>query len=127
MTAHQILATVHSSDPIGFWENGEFNPKKVADFMDFKRSDVANIAKIKTNTVRYDVGRVPSAIIEHMEQIANVCSLVAELLDNDIKKTILWLNTPNPAIGDVSPKQMMRFGRYEKLLKFVLQAKENAK
>jgi hypothetical protein len=122
--AQTILDSVHRSDPMGFWTNKGFDPKKVVDFMEFNRGDVARIANVKTNTVRYD-DRIPKAVIDHIQQIANICSLVAEIFDADIVKTQLWLDTPNPAIGDISPKQMMRFGRYEKLLKFVLAAKEN--
>jgi hypothetical protein len=39
-------------------------------------------------------------------------------------KTKLWLQTPNPMLGNASPRDMIRFGRYNKLLRFVTQAME---
>ena len=43
---------------------------------------------------------------------------------NDDKKTRVWLQTPNPMLGDVSPRDMVRMGRYDRLLRFVTQAIE---
>lgn len=35
------------------------------------------------------------------------------------KKVVLWLNTPNPHLGDCSPMKMIEGGRKKKLLKFI--------
>jgi hypothetical protein len=43
---------------------------------------------------------------------------------NDDVKTKLWFQTPNPMLGNVSPRDMIRLGRYNKLLRFVAQAME---
>ena len=42
----------------------------------------------------------------------------------DEEKIKLWLDTPNPQFGGISPMEMMLRGRGEKLLTFVLDAKE---
>ena len=118
----QILDSVHKNDPMGFWSQGNLDAKKVADFINFKKPDVARIANVAPKSVRFD-SRISKPVLAHMMQMANICSIVAELLNNDVEKTKLWLNTPNPAVGDISPKQLMRFGKYQKLLKFVLDAK----
>ena len=39
-------------------------------------------------------------------------------------KTKLWFQTPNPMLGNVSPRDMIRLGRYNKLVRFVTQAME---
>jgi len=51
--------------------------------------------------------------------------LVAEFFDGDPRKTALWFRTPNPLLGDVSPRNMIRYGRYMRLHRFVLQARED--
>jgi len=39
----------------------------------------------------------------------------------------LWFRLPNPLLGDVSPRDMIRYGRYAKLQEFVMDAlAENA-
>lgn len=121
--APHLLDTVNQQDPFGFWEGG-FDPKKVVETMGYSRKDVADISHIKPSTVRYDA-RMPKQILEHMGSIANICSLVAELFDNDLDKTILWLNTQNPILGNASPKLMLRMGKYKKLLNIVIEAKSN--
>jgi hypothetical protein len=39
----------------------------------------------------------------------------------------LWFKTKNPLLGSISPRDMIRYGRYEKLRRFVMEAlEENA-
>jgi antitoxin Xre/MbcA/ParS-like protein len=37
----------------------------------------------------------------------------------DPGKVSLWMSSPNPLLGNVSPEDMIRIGREEKLLRFV--------
>lgn len=46
---------------------------------------------------------------------------VREFFDHD-GKAALWMGTPNPLLGDVSPNDMLAAGREEKLLRFVVGA-----
>jgi hypothetical protein len=53
--------------------------------------------------------------------------LVAQFFDGDAAKTALWFKTPNPLLGNLSPRDMIRYGRYDRLRRFVLDAlDENA-
>ncbi len=122
MSHSHILNSVPNSDPIGFWPQGNFEPKLLADFVSISKQDWGRIANVKPSTVRFDA-RIPPAVKQHMERVATICSLVAELFDNNISKTKLWLDTPNPTLGNISPKGMIRYGKYERVLKFVLLAK----
>ena len=38
---------------------------------------------------------------------------------NDHDKTMLWFQVPNPLLGDMSPRDAIRVGRFKKLLKFI--------
>ena len=47
--------------------------------------------------------------------------------EGDVAKTALWFRLPNPLLGDVSPRDMIRYGRYARLQEFVVEAlAENA-
>jgi len=35
---------------------------------------------------------------------------------------VAWFKARNPLLGDVSPRDMIRLGRYEKLRKFIISA-----
>jgi hypothetical protein len=48
--------------------------------------------------------------------------MVAQAFDGDIDKTVSWFRARNPLLGDVSPKDMIRLGRYERLRKFIINA-----
>ena len=54
------------------------------------------------------------------------CALefVAETFDGDRAKTLFWPNTGNPNFGGPDPKTLIISGRYHKVLKFILAAKE---
>ena len=54
-------------------------------------------------------------------EIGIICELVAGYFDGDIQKTYLWFTVPNPILG-MSPRDMIRYGRYRKLLRFVKSA-----
>jgi len=57
-----------------------------------------------------------------LNEIANICELMAGYFEGDVKKTALWFNVKNPALGGVTPTDMIRFGRYKKLEKFIRNA-----
>lgn len=45
--------------------------------------------------------------------------LVYDYFKGDKAKTAMWFEVPNPALGGISGKQMIRNGRVDKLLKFI--------
>jgi hypothetical protein len=46
---------------------------------------------------------------------------------NDERKARVWLRTSNPIRSGVSPRDMVRMGRYERLRRFVTQAIEEGR
>jgi len=48
---------------------------------------------------------------------------VAEYFSSDPIKTALWFKTPNPMLGDITPRDMIRLGRSGKLIRFIMEAK----
>ena len=124
-STNPLFRNVALSDPCGFWADQMLRAEKVAAFLELDKNDVSKLANVSKASVRYD-DRMPNVVREHLEQIANICTLVAKAFDNDISKTVLWFKTPNPLLGNISPRDMIRAGRYEKLRQFVLDAVEYA-
>lgn len=116
-----LFANVRRSDPLGLWSKSGLEYARVKDFLGFSTADLAKISGVSQQSVRLDA-RIPPDLRDRLEQIANVCALVAEYFDGDPERTALWFRTPNPMLGDVSPRDMIRLGRYKRLLKFVLDA-----
>lgn len=50
--------------------------------------------------------------------------MVAEYSEGDTEKTSLWFRTPNPMLGNISPRDMIRIGRTTRLRKFVTEARK---
>ena len=118
-----LFRNVHERDYLGFWANETLNARVVADFLDLKKPDVAKVAGVAPSSVRFD-HKIPREVRERLEEIANICALVAQFFGGDVGKTALWFRTRNPLLGDISPRDMIRFGRYAKLRQFVMDALE---
>lgn len=123
MTQHALFKFVHKSDPLQFWSNHGLDYKRVTDFLDLNTSELSKIGGVSKQSVRLD-SRIPQALKDRLEQIANICALVAEYFDGDIEKTALWFKMPNPMLGDLSPRDMIRYGRYKRLMKFIADAQQ---
>ena len=123
MTQHALFKNVHQSDPLQFWSNHCLDYKRVTDFLDLNTSELSKIGGVSKQSVRLD-SRIPQALKVRLEQIANICALVAEYFGGDIEKTALWFKLPNPMLGDLSPRDMIRYGRYKRLMKFIADAQQ---
>ncbi len=120
MTATGLFDSV-APDRLAFGLGPTFDPKLVVDWMDFDKSEVSRIASVAKSSVRYD-DAIPRAVRDRLEEIANIANMVAGIFDGDGAKTALWFRTKNPMLGDVSPRDMVRLGRYDRLRKFVVGA-----
>jgi hypothetical protein len=124
MTMHRnLFATVPKRDYLGFWANQTLNARGVVDFLDLDKRDIAKISGIAPASVRFDQ-KIPKEVLERLMEIANICGLVAQFFAGDVAKTALWFKTVNPLLGNISPRDMIRYGRYEKLRRFVMSAME---
>ena len=99
-------------------ENKNLDPKKIVDFCHLSNQDVAKLSGVSVKSVRYEE-RIPVAVLERLQQIANICE-IANAHFKDAEKTALWFRLPNPLLGGISPRDMVRFGRYNKLIQFLM-------
>jgi len=95
--------------------------KRVTALLSFKKEDVSKIATVAPSSVRYDES-MPVAVRERMEEIASVMNMVAQTFQGDEDKTVAWFKARNPLLGDISPRDMIRLGRYERLRRFIINA-----
>jgi hypothetical protein len=121
-TSSVLFNTVSRRDSLEFWRGNMLNYQKVRDFIGLDTRDVSRVAGVAKSSVRYDE-KAPKEVREHLENVANICNLVFQFFNDDVK-TKLWFQTPNPMLGNISPRDMIRLGRYNKLLRFVTQAME---
>ena len=58
-----------------------------------------------------------------MDEITPLIDAVSRKFQGDQEKTAAWFRATNPLLGDVSPRDMIRLGRHERLQKFIEQAR----
>jgi uncharacterized protein (DUF2384 family) len=100
-----------------FEEDGQPQAQKVVDLLKYKKADVAAATNVPLSSIRYDA-KMPDELRERITEWAIAINLVGGFFENETK-TMLWLQTPNPLLGDLSPREMIRTGRFKKLLKLI--------
>ena len=118
-----LFATVAKSDPLSFWADHGLDYQRVTDFLNFDKNELSKISGLSKQSVRLD-DRIPKDLKERLEQIANICGLVAEYFDGNPERTALWFKSSNPMLGGITPRDMIRYGRYKKLMAFITEARQ---
>lgn len=116
-----IFSNIASKDYLSLFEGGRPKYKAVTEILGFRKPDVAKATAVPLGSVRNDE-RMPQELVDRLAEWANLLNLVAGHFSGDMKRTAMWFAARNPMLGDIAPRDMVRFGRYNKLLKFVLNA-----
>jgi len=111
-----------ASDVLGLWRAGEPDYKKIADLVQLSKKDLSKLGGVSIASVRFDEN-IPQAVAERLREIANIANLVGEFFEGDAHKVSLWFELTNPQLGGISPRTMIRAGRYKRMLNFVLEAR----
>jgi hypothetical protein len=122
-----IAAHIAREDLLGLYQQGHPDYKRIADLVQLSKSDLSKLAGVAKASVRFDAN-IPAPVAERLRELANIANLVAEFFAGDVHKVVLWFELPNPMLGNLSPRNMIRAGRYKRLINFVLDARaaENA-
>ncbi len=115
--AASLFRSVPNKDYFHFFEKGEPDGKKIVDFLKYKKEDVSVATDVPVKSIRYDE-KMPADLKERIVEWATAINLVGSFF-NDHHKTMLWFQVPNPLLGDLSPRDMIRVGRFKKLLNFI--------
>ncbi len=108
-----------------FYKNLQPDTKRVAKFLNYNKEDISAAANVPLSSVRFDE-RIPEALLERAREWAIAINLVGDFFQDE-RKTMFWFQTPNPLIGNISPKEMIRRGRFRKLLEFIQTALDENK
>lgn len=120
-----LFDTVPKQDYLSLFKGGHADYQRVLDLLDFSKKDVARASSVPWMSVRYDQ-KIPKELEERFREWAVALNLVAQYFGNDEQKTVLWFKTPNPLLGDIAPRDMIRVGRFKKLQRFILSALEES-
>ena len=121
MSGVALFETIPKEDYLTLFPSGDTDYEKVVDLLDFRKKDVARASNVALHSVRYDPPKMPRELQDRIQEWAVALNLVAQFF-RDEQKTVLWFKTPNPLLGDIAPRDMIRIGRFKKLRQFILQA-----
>jgi len=118
-----IVSHIASEDLLHLYPDGHPDYKRIAELTKLSKADLSKIAQVAKSSVRFDA-HIPEPVAARLREIANIANLVAEFFAGDAQKVGLWFEIANPMLGNVSPRDMIRIGRYKRLLNFVIDARE---
>lgn len=113
-----LFKSVPGKDYFHLFDKGIVNGEKVVKLLKYKKQDVSVAANIPISSVRYEEKKIPAELEDRLREWATALNLV-EGYFKDQTKTILWFFMPNPLLGNMSPRDMIRVGRFKKLLNFI--------
>lgn len=121
-----IFNSIPPSDDLGlFKKTGKPDYDKVKDILGYTNKDISVASGVPFGSIRFD-GKVPTELTERVIEWATAIALVHSFF-KDQTKTMLWFKVPNPMLGDVAPRDMIKVGRFKKLLKFIQTALEEGR
>jgi hypothetical protein len=118
-----IVSHIATGDLLQLYRDGRPDYKRIAELIKLSKADLGKIAQVAKSSVRFDAN-IPEPVAERLREIANIANLVAEFFAGDAQKVALWFEIANPMLGNISPRTMIRLGKYKRLLSFILQARE---
>jgi hypothetical protein len=118
-----IASHIARRDLLGLYREGHPDYKRIAELVQLSKADLSKLTGVAKSSVRFDAS-IPVPVAERLRELANIANLVAEYFDGDVQKVGLWFELQNPMLGNISPRNMIRGGRYKRLLNFVLDARE---
>lgn len=121
MSQASIYQNIAQKDHFSLFKGEKADFKKVAEKLDFGVKDVASATGVPVSSIRFD-HKMPKEVATRITEWASLLNLVAQHFDGDVNKTTLWFKLPNPLLGNLSPRLMIRAGHYNKLLKFITNA-----
>lgn len=125
MSEAGLFDNIPNSDPLALFAGGRPDYPRVAELLSLSRNEVALASNVPKKYVRYDA-QMPKELQDRMKEWAIVVGLVASHF-KEAEKTALWFRVPNPQLGDFTPRDMIRFGRFKKLHRFIVNAlRQNA-
>lgn len=107
-----------------FDQEGDVKLEDLRSFLGVPKAELAKAFGMSADQLRDD--RLSSKTEERLKELAAALEFVADTFEGDVTKTRFWLNTPNPNFGGATPKNLILRGRYNKVLKFILAAKQGA-
>ena len=116
-TTMALFDNIPETDYFHLFPDGNPDVKKVVELLEYQKKDVSVATGIPEKSIRFDK-KMPADLKERVREWAIAINLVGNYFQDE-HKTMLWFQVANPLLGNMSPRDMIRIGRFKKLLKFI--------
>ena len=117
-----LFATVQMGSIPAIWEQpGEVNTWEVLKMLELSNRDAAALARVPVNSIKRGIP-IPEDLATRVLEWAVMLEVVAGFFEGDVDKTVLWFKLGNPLLGGLTPREMIRFGRAQKLREIIQDA-----
>ena len=96
----------------------EVDIRAVGEALHFNKKEIANAARVPQGSFSYQ-GHIPPELQKRLKEWVAVLEVAAAFFGNDLDATTKWFLTPNPRLGGAEPRDMIRFGRANKLVRMI--------
>ena len=100
-----------------FDKKGVVKVKKLMNFMDISRSELASAFGLTGDQLRPE--RMAGRTKEVMGELAGAIEQVANSFSGNEEKTRKWFNLPNVHFGGSAPKKLILCGRFRRVKSFI--------
>lgn len=105
------------------FDNDSVDYKRIAKIAKLSKVEFAKLLGVTSSSVRYNE-KIPTAVATRLREIGTIVNSVAQYFEGNVSKVQLWFRLPNPMLGNISPRDMIRLERHHRLQTFVLGAIE---
>lgn len=120
----QSLLSNVAEDRLDLFKNGQPQYSKIKKVIDLTDNDFASATNFPVTSLKSGASKLPKDFLRILQDLGNGINLVAEAFNGDMKKVNLWFQIRNPQLGNISPRDMIKHGRFKKLLQHIHNLRE---
>ncbi|TVQ77139.1 MAG: hypothetical protein EA369_09520 [Bradymonadales bacterium] len=120
---NELVSNV-AADRLDLFKDGRPQYAKIKEVVDLTDKDFASATRFPVASLKSGGSKLPRDFIRILLDLGNAINLVAEAFNGDMKKVNLWFQLRNPQLGNISPRDMIRHGRFKKLIQHIYNMRE---
>jgi len=110
-----LFESIPEQDYLDLYQGNKPKFNRITNLLNLKQEEVSNATGVPMGTIRYDE-KMSQQLRERLIELATLLNLVAGHFKGDQEKTLHWFGTPNPLLGYISPRDMIKVGGLKNFL-----------
>ena len=117
-TAEVIYIETVLNDDLHLFTDKVVNEQMLINFLGLTVEDISKFTGVPKADIIVD-SKTSIITSEKLHAIAIMCQKISDFYQGDGESVVDWFQFANPLLGNISPTDMIRFGRLDKLSLFI--------